>query len=463
MTSKTTKRAVAPSPQNSNPPPLAGGGRGRGSARVSEHAVQSEPLAVREGPVTPYIATPQQSRHSRAGGNPVVAAEQWPFDSAAISQSDKGRRMKQRDYLESGAIPVIDQGQDFIGGYTDDDQMAYDGELPVVLFGDHTRAVKYVNQRFAVGADGIKIFRPADGLSPKYFYYWLKSARLPDRGYGRHYQFLRQLSVPVPEPDEQHRIVAELETQLTRLDASVTALKRVQANLKRYRAGVLKAACEGRLFDVTGGAATSTGLYGPPAKLPAGWRWTTPIEICSQVVDCHNKTAPYTNSGIPLVRTSNIRDGRIDLGDTRFVNQATYEFWSRRCPPLSGDILFTREAPMGEAGVVPDGVTLCMGQRMMLMRPSKEILGRYLLAAVLAPGLRAHIERVAVGSGVKHLRVRDVENLPLPLPPLSEQHRIVAEVERRLSVTEELEAAVAANLKRAERLRQSLLKMAFGN
>ena len=99
-------------------------------------------------------------------------------------------------------------------------------------------------------------------------------------------------------------------------------------------------------------------------ELPEGWKWTTAIEACSKVIDCHNKTAPYTASGIKLVRTSNIRNGQINLDDTKFVAQPTYEFWSRRCPPEPRDILFTREAPMAEVGMIPDGEKLCMGQRM---------------------------------------------------------------------------------------------------
>lgn len=272
---------------------------------------------------------------------------------------------------------------------------------------------------------------------------------------------LKALSVPVPGFDGQRRIVAEIEKQFTRLEAGVAALRRVQVNLKRYRAAVLKAACEGRLFTAIESASESEEGYGPPKALPEGWHWTTASEICEAVVDCHNKTAPYTESGIPLVRTTNIRGGKINLENTRFVDQPTYEFWSRRCTPNPGDVIFTREAPMGEAGIIPDGVTLCMGQRMMLLRASPKILNRYLLTALLTPGLLNHITKTAVGSGVQHLRVRDVESLPIPLPPLAEQTRIVAEVERRLSVVEELEAVVTTNLQRATRLRQSILQKAF--
>ena len=303
---------------------------------------------------------------------------------------------------------------------------------------------------------------------------------------------VRSLPIPVAPKNQQSRIVAEIEKQFSRLDEAVANLKRVKANLKRYKASVLKAAVEGRLVPTeaelasregrsyeTGGQLLHrtldtrrsmwNGKLTMPAgpivsdlpELPAGWIWVSAVQACDPVIDCHNKTAPYINDGIPLVRTTNIRDGRLVLEDLRYVDQPTYEYWSRRCPPQPGDVLFTREAPMGEAGIIPPGLQLCLGQRTMLMRPSLAISAGFLLASLMSPVVKGLIDRVAVGSGVKHLRVGDVERLPIPLPPLVEQHRIVAEVERLLSVIEELEAAVEANLIRANRLRQATLQKAF--
>lgn len=104
-------------------------------------------------------------------GRPAVPAG-WdvvPFTQAANVVPDQGKRIKQSAYLPSGKVPVIDQGQDFFGGYTDDEGMVFDGELPVVLFGDHTRSIKYVDRPFVVGAEGVKVLKPADGFDPNTF------------------------------------------------------------------------------------------------------------------------------------------------------------------------------------------------------------------------------------------------------------------------------------------------------
>lgn len=304
------------------------------------------------------------------------------------------------------------------------------------------------------------------------------------------------LGIPVPLPtlDEQRRIVAEIDKQFSRLDEAVANLQRVKANLKRYKAAVLKAAVEGRLVETEASIArregrgyetgeqllrcvlvdrktswAGKGKYVEPAMpdlgslpaLPEGWIWATAEAVCDPVVDCHNKTAPYVNSGIPLVRTTNIRDGQLLMDGMRFVDQPTYEFWSRRCPPAPGDVLFTREAPMGEACIVPAGMTVCLGQRTMLMRPSPAITASFLLAALMSPVIADLIDRVAVGSGVKHLRVGDVERLPIPLAPKAEQLRIVTELDRLLSVQQTVEAEVDANLRRAATLRAAVLSRSF--
>lgn len=201
----------------------------------------------------------------------------------------------------------------------------------------------------------------------------------------------------------------------------------------------------------------------PSIQLPNGWAWGTLLAVCTRLVDCHNKTAPYTSSGVMLLRTSNIRDGKIVLDGVKYVSEQTYAYWSRRCPPEPGDLIVTREAPMGEVALVEPGMRVCMGQRQMLLRVAPEcVFPKYLLLALREPAFQARLTRSAVGSTVKHLRVGDVESLVVPVPPIDEQKRIVAKVEALMIVCDELEAKLRRAEDRASKLVEAIVHELIG-
>jgi type I restriction enzyme, S subunit len=180
-------------------------------------------------------------------------------------------------------------------------------------------------------------------------------------------------------------------------------------------------------------------------RLPSGWSFAHLLDVVERIVDCHNKTAPYVAHGIPIVRTTNVRDGRIAVDGMKFISEQTYSYWSHRCPPIPGDIIFTREAPMGQAAIIPPGMRVCLGQRTMLVRPMKKhVLGKFLLLSLLEPGVIESARQTAVGMTVKHLRVGDVETLPMAIPPLAEQHRIVDRVDELMALLDRLEAELVA-------------------
>ncbi|MBC8019112.1 MAG: restriction endonuclease subunit S, partial [Verrucomicrobia bacterium] len=146
------------------------------------------------------------------------------FNDATETISDNGLRVKQKDYLPVGSTPVIDQGEGLIGGYTNRTDARIEAPLPIIVFGDHTRRFKYVTFPFAVGADGVKLLQATAVWNPNFLFYQLNNVHLEDRGYGRHFQYLRKLNLVLPPLNEQIRIVEKLEELFSDLDAGVAEL-----------------------------------------------------------------------------------------------------------------------------------------------------------------------------------------------------------------------------------------------
>ena len=129
-----------------------------------------------------------------------------PFPEVFVDATGGNPKVQKNQYLKSGALPVVDQGQDLVGGYSDDVSLAVRSELPCVLFGDHTKIFKFIDFPFALGADGVKLLQ-SDHLLPRFAYHYLRQLSLPgDAGYSRHFKFLKRTFVPVPPEDEQFRI-----------------------------------------------------------------------------------------------------------------------------------------------------------------------------------------------------------------------------------------------------------------
>jgi type I restriction enzyme S subunit len=308
---------------------------------------------------------------------------------------------------------------------------------------------------------------------------------------------IKQHECALPPVAEQKVIADKLDTLLAQVETTKARLDRIPQILKTFRQSVLAAAVSGKLTEewrekndccentleqiqkakkswtdknanhneaarvLKRIKAFNATLNNSPT-LPNGWVWGNLEDCVLMIVDCHNKTAPYVEDGIPLIRTSNVRDGQFVWEKLRYVNQETYDFWSKRCPPLSGDIIFTREAPMGEAAIIPKNLRVGLGQRTMLIRPvEKYAPAQYLLLAIMDPQFKKRSEVIAVGTGVKHYRVGDVSNLLIPLPSTEEQNEIVRRVEQLFAHADKIEQQVQAAQQRVDKLTQSILAKAF--
>ena len=169
------------------------------------------------------------------------------FDKVFQVGKTAGKSVKQKEYLIEGKYPVIDQGDDFISGYSNDASLLLDFKVPIVIFGDHTRRFKYVNFPFTPGADGTKVLIPDEALNSKFAYYQLLSKELRDRGYARHFSELRKEMFWVPPQETQSQIVEILEDHLSRLDASVAVVEVMEKQSSSLRLSLLQAAFSGKL------------------------------------------------------------------------------------------------------------------------------------------------------------------------------------------------------------------------
>ena len=298
---------------------------------------------------------------------------------------------------------------------------------------------------------------------------------------------------PFPPLSEQHRIVAEIEKHLTRLDAAVAALHRTQANLKRYRASVLKAACEGRLVPTEAEVARREGRDYEPASvllerilkerrprknedakspdattlppLPEAWAWASFTQLLLSLRNGYSKR-PDGSEGTPILRISAVRPMSVDLSDVRYVSDEADGIEDNLLS--DGDLLFTRyngnPSLVGVCGLV-QGITGDVAHPDKLIRArlvgSDVPPGFIEIAANTGASRDFMARRVRTTAGQSGVSGSDLKQMPVPLPPSAEQKRIVSEVGRRMSVIRAAETAAEVNLRRAARLRQAILKRAF--
>jgi len=401
--------------------------------------------------------------------------------------------------------------------YVSDEQMLRPGDIVIAASSGSRHIVGKAAQLTTdwQGSFGAFCFglRPKPGIDSRFLAWFFQTSeyrnRVSELSAGVNINNLRAKHIEetpfrFPSPDDQRRIVAEIEKQFTRLEAGVAALRRVQANLKRYRAAVLKAACEGRLVPTEAELAKTgkrkakfetgkellarilaerrknwqgRGKYKEPAapeppadvELPEGWVWTgfeqladgTKNAIKAGPFGSSLKKSVYTRSGFKIYGQEQVIRGDPYFGDY-FISQELFE-QLQSCEVKPGDILISLVGTTGKVLILPDdSAPGIINPRLLKLSLTRSgVNPKFIKILLESATTRAFFKLAAHGGTMEILNLGILKTLPIALPPLAEQTRIVAEVERRLSVVEELAAVVSANLRRAVRLRQSVLQKAF--
>lgn len=352
------------------------------------------------------------------------------------------KKTKQKDYSPAGHLALVDQGQPLIGGYTDDESLTVPCDLPVIVFGDHTRVVKYVSFPFGAGADGIKVLQPKPGVSPKFLYYVTQYLvlKLEDKGYARHYQYLEKKEVNLPSLPEQERIVAHIEELFSQLDSGVETLKKVKQQLAMYRQAVLKEAFSSATVK-------------------------KPIREMSLLVTSGSRgwAKYYAQKGARFIRITDLTRERIDLKNDNIQYVSLPDNTEGMRSLLKpDDVLVSITADLGSIALIPTSIgDAYINQHIAMIRFLNSKQGKYMAWYLKSKYGQKDLLRNKRGGGKLGLGLDDIRNTPVPVVDDDTVAATLAQIDACMSICDSIEQTIDTALQQAETLRQSILRKAF--
>ncbi|WP_337382461.1 restriction endonuclease subunit S [Desulfovibrio sp.] len=388
---------------------------------------------------------------------PYALPEGWKWVrllSTFTNLTDSKKKLPQKEYVKEGAIPVVDQGQNLIGGYCDKKMLAYEGSLPVIIFGDHTRCVKYVDFKFIQGADGIKVLRPHPFFYSKFFYYAIINLSIPNLGYRRHFPLFHQYNLPLPPLDVQKRIVRHIESLFVKLDAAKEKAEAVLESFEIRKAAILHNAFTG--------------------ELTAKWREEKGIVKISDTIKINDilddikygtsEKSDYKYSGVPVIRIPNIADGKVDLTDLKFLKSSTVSDYDL---VKLNDILMIRSNGsrelVGKCALVDESIAgKAYASFLIRLRPKSTVIPEFLLAFLNSSDARNQLFAKAKSSaGINNINSKEIGAVDILLPNKEEQQEITRILDDLLEKEQKIKDAAENVLERIDLMKKAILAKAF--
>ena len=343
-----------------------------------------------------------------------------------------------KDYLDAGLFPVIDQGQNMIIAFTNDASSLNPND-EYILFGDHTRFVKYYNGCFAQGADGLKILKVNSGIVPRYFFFAFQNIEVPTRGYSRHWSIAKSLLIPIPSFEEQNRIVGILDTFTDSIENLKQQIAQRRKQFEFYR---------DQLLDLEGKEGVEMKTLGEIGKCCAGATPSTKIKA-------------YWDGGIiPWMSSGEIHQGIVKY-TSNFITQLGYNNSSTKMLPINTVVIALAGQGKTRGTVAITNIDLCTNQSLCGVIINRcDILNKYIYYYLKTR--YQDLRRVSSGDGTRGgLNLKMIASYKFPYIPLSEQQRIVSILDTFEASISNLEAQLAQRQKQYEYYRNRLLS--FGN
>ncbi len=354
------------------------------------------------------------------------------FDEVFEDVTKLGVKMKTDEYHPIGKYQIIDQGQEAVAGYSDLEDGVFEN-VPAIVFGDHTRIVKYVDQPFFLGADGVKVLRSRfKDANYRYLYYALKSVKIPNTGYNRHFKWLKEAKIYYPNSEEQSKIVSIL-------DGISSVIEHRQQELQK-----LDELVKARFVE----------MFGDMILNPNSWEKVDLGTVCD-VRDGTHDSPKYFAEGIPLVTSRNLSSGRIDFTDCNLICEADYNKINERSKVDLGDILMPMIGTVGNPIIVDIDAEFAIKNVALIKFSENSKVVNVFVKALLESDYfdRAVLDKVRGGTQ-KFISLGDIRRLKVCLPPLEVQKQFAAFVTQ----ADKSKAAVQKALDETQLLFDSLMQ-----
>lgn len=362
--------------------------------------------------------------------------EGWEYKNFenCIVKSPKLKQVKKEAYNNGSQYPIISQEEKFISGYCDDESMVCHIDRPIVVFGDHTRVLKYIDFDFVVGADGVKVIIPIKNIDSKFLLYFLQWYNIPNLGYSRHYKLLKDIIVPIPNCTTQQTIVSELD-KLNEL----IQIKKEQ--LKDY-----DALAQSIFYE----------MFGDPVENEKGWKVKKLMEICDVRDGTHDSPKYVESSSYMLITSKNIVNRAISFDDVNYITEEDYNNINKRSKVDDGDIIMPMIGTIGNPVIVYlDNLHKFSIKNVALIKffHNTSILNRYLLELMISDSFRKYLLSLNKGGTQKFVALGTIRRMDIILPPLPLQQSFahkIKQIERQKAAVQstitDLETLLAARM-----------------
>lgn len=329
----------------------------------------------------------------------------WEYKrfEACINKTPKPKQVKTEEYNSGTKYPIVSQEDKLISGYYDDESYVFHIDSPVVIFGDHTRVLKYIDFDFVVGADGVKIISPKQELDAKFLLYYLQWYKIPNLGYSRHYKLLKEIQIPIPPKSTQLSIVSELD--------KINELIR----LKKEQLKDCDNLAQSIFYE----------MFGDPVENDKGWE----VKKLGEVGQIVTGTTPSTNE------ESNW-NGNInwvtpaELGTQLYYGETIRRISTNAAKKLTlmpvGTVLLSTRAPIGKLAITK--VPMCCNQGFKNIICCQDLNNIFLYFYLLLT--MDKIKAMGRGATFKEVSKQAISHYLVPLPPLPIQHLFAQRIEQ---------------------------------